>query len=78
MSSHTPKPPEQELTWIDDHVDGRPYGADLVVPEKSSAFTSSSRTVPKTEHHCGEVATMVLVPEVIDAMAPVKRVLKAA
>ena len=25
---------EEELAWIDDHVDGMPYGVDLIVPEK--------------------------------------------
>jgi NAD(P)H-dependent flavin oxidoreductase YrpB (nitropropane dioxygenase family) len=33
-SSHTPQQLEHELAWIDDHVDGRPYGADILVPEK--------------------------------------------
>lgn len=30
-------PPEQleaELKWIDDHIDGKPYGVDLIVPNK--------------------------------------------
>jgi len=25
---------EEELSWIDDHVDGKPYGVDLIVPNK--------------------------------------------
>ncbi len=25
---------EEELAWIDDHIDGRPYGLDLIVPNK--------------------------------------------
>ena len=25
---------EEELAWIDAHVDGMPYGVDLIVPEK--------------------------------------------
>jgi len=25
---------EQELCWIDDHVDGKPYGVDIIVPAK--------------------------------------------
>jgi NAD(P)H-dependent flavin oxidoreductase YrpB (nitropropane dioxygenase family) len=33
-SMHTPAQLERELAWIDDHVDGRPYGADILVPEK--------------------------------------------
>jgi NAD(P)H-dependent flavin oxidoreductase YrpB (nitropropane dioxygenase family) len=32
--SHTPDQLEEELTWIDDHVHGKPYGADFVVPDK--------------------------------------------
>jgi len=30
----TPDQLEQELRWIDDHVDGRPYGVDLIVPNR--------------------------------------------
>jgi NAD(P)H-dependent flavin oxidoreductase YrpB (nitropropane dioxygenase family) len=33
-SSHTPDQLEQELAWIDDHVNGKPYGADIIVPDK--------------------------------------------
>ena len=33
-SSHTPEQLEMELAWIDEHVDGKPYGADIIVPEK--------------------------------------------
>ena len=25
---------EEELRWIDDHIDGKPYGIDLIVPNK--------------------------------------------
>lgn len=32
-SSFTPESLELELKWIDEHVDGKPYGVDLVVPE---------------------------------------------
>lgn len=33
----SPEELEIELSWIDDHVDGRPYGVDIVVPENMSA-----------------------------------------
>jgi NAD(P)H-dependent flavin oxidoreductase YrpB (nitropropane dioxygenase family) len=33
-SSHSPEQLEQELAWIDEHVGGRPYGADIIIPEK--------------------------------------------
>jgi len=33
-SMHTPEQLEHELAWVDEHVNGRPYGADILVPEK--------------------------------------------
>jgi NAD(P)H-dependent flavin oxidoreductase YrpB (nitropropane dioxygenase family) len=33
-SMHTPEQLETELAWVDDHVNGGPYGADILVPEK--------------------------------------------
>jgi NAD(P)H-dependent flavin oxidoreductase YrpB (nitropropane dioxygenase family) len=33
-SMHTPEQLARELAWVDDHVNGRPYGADILVPEK--------------------------------------------
>ncbi len=30
----TPEQLEKELCWIDDHVNGRPYGVDIIVPAK--------------------------------------------
>ncbi len=38
----TPDQLEQELGWIDDQVDGRPYGVDLIVPNK---FQGKGETV---------------------------------
>lgn len=32
-SSFTPESLEEELCWIDEHVDGKPYGVDILVPE---------------------------------------------
>lgn len=31
-AGHTPESLEVELQWIDEHVDGHPYGVDLIVP----------------------------------------------
>ena len=33
-TAYTPEQLDQELSWIDDHVQGRPYGADIIVPAK--------------------------------------------
>src|SRR5271163_5050773 len=30
---HTPASIEIELNWIDEHVDGKPYGLDVLIPE---------------------------------------------
>ena len=31
---HTPESLEIELNWIDEHIDGKPYGVDLLLPNK--------------------------------------------
>ena len=33
-TAYTPEQLDQELTWIDEHVAGKPYGADIIVPAK--------------------------------------------
>src|SRR3954447_10243097 len=33
---HTPDTLERELRWIDEHVDGKPYGIDVLIPENIS------------------------------------------
>jgi NAD(P)H-dependent flavin oxidoreductase YrpB (nitropropane dioxygenase family) len=33
---YTPESVEQELKWIDDHTDGKPYGIDVLIPENIS------------------------------------------
>ena len=32
--AYSPEQLEEELTWIDAHVDGKPYGVDVVMPAK--------------------------------------------
>jgi NAD(P)H-dependent flavin oxidoreductase YrpB (nitropropane dioxygenase family) len=45
-AAYTPDAFEQELAWIDAHIDGRPYGVDVLVPETVDArvteFTSNA------------------------------------
>src|SRR4030095_12839150 len=36
-SGFTPESLKIELEWIDDHVDGKPYGIDILIPENMSA-----------------------------------------
>ncbi|WP_298879955.1 nitronate monooxygenase [uncultured Bradyrhizobium sp.] len=54
---HTPDTLERELKWIDDHVDGKPYGIDVLIPEnistsgeKNVTWKSLEARVP-VEHH---------------------------
>lgn len=35
--SHPPDRLEEELCWIDEHIDGKPYGIDLIVPNRIAA-----------------------------------------
>jgi NAD(P)H-dependent flavin oxidoreductase YrpB (nitropropane dioxygenase family) len=38
-SSHGPQELEEELAWIDAHVDGKPYGVDILFPTTQAAST---------------------------------------
>jgi NAD(P)H-dependent flavin oxidoreductase YrpB (nitropropane dioxygenase family) len=42
-TTHSPETIGQELRWIDDHVDGKPYGLDVLIPENTS--TSGEKNV---------------------------------
>jgi NAD(P)H-dependent flavin oxidoreductase YrpB (nitropropane dioxygenase family) len=37
-----PESLEQELKWIDDHVDGKPYGIDILIPEHQAVKPGTS------------------------------------
>lgn len=43
-AGYTPEQLETELTWIDAHVDGKPYGVDLLIPENLSVRTAAGAT----------------------------------
>ncbi len=44
-----PEQLEAELRWIDDHVDGRPYGVDVIIPTKYD--TKAEAETGKTDLH---------------------------
>ena len=53
-NGHTPASVHTELKWIDDHVDGKPYGIDILVPEnmatageKGVTYNSLKSRVPQ-------------------------------
>ncbi len=43
-AGHTPESLEIELNWIDEHIEGKPYGVDLIVPNSIDAKDSSNLT----------------------------------
>lgn len=43
-AGHTPESLEIELNWIDEHIDGKPYGVDIIVPSSIDAKESSNLT----------------------------------
>ncbi len=49
-SSFTPEQLEIELRWIDEHVDGKPYGLDIVVPGRYSK---------EAEQHTGRLDALI-------------------
>jgi NAD(P)H-dependent flavin oxidoreductase YrpB (nitropropane dioxygenase family) len=46
-AAYTPEQFEEELAWIDAHIDGRPYGVDVLVPEtvdpRVTEFTNNAQ-----------------------------------
>ena len=48
-STFTPESLEAELRWIDDHVDGKPYGVDILVPEHQ--FDTGGMTITQLAEH---------------------------
>jgi NAD(P)H-dependent flavin oxidoreductase YrpB (nitropropane dioxygenase family) len=48
-STFTPESLEAELRWIDDHVDGKPYGVDILVPEHQ--YDTGGMTIGQLAEH---------------------------
>jgi NAD(P)H-dependent flavin oxidoreductase YrpB (nitropropane dioxygenase family) len=48
-SMFTPESLEAELRWVDDHVDGKPYGVDILVPEHQ--FDTGGMTIAQLAEH---------------------------
>ncbi|MDQ3944188.1 MAG: nitronate monooxygenase [Actinomycetota bacterium] len=57
-TTHTPEQLEVELRWIDEAVEGRPYGVDVLVPQKLSGMGEGDRGsggIPRDARGCGGV-----------------------
>jgi NAD(P)H-dependent flavin oxidoreductase YrpB (nitropropane dioxygenase family) len=55
---YSPEELETELRWIDQHIDGRPYGVDVLIPENLTIRTDPGATareaaarIPETHRH---------------------------
>lgn len=68
--NHPPDLLKEELAWIDAHVDGMPYGVDLIVPNKFSgkddAFDSDKLLAAVPDEH-KDFATKILKDYQVDA-----------
>src|ERR1700734_616612 len=53
-ASYTPEQIETELSWIDAHIDGKPYGVDLLIPENLSIRTEAGATQRDLAAHVPE------------------------
>jgi NAD(P)H-dependent flavin oxidoreductase YrpB (nitropropane dioxygenase family) len=49
-----PETLEQELKWIDDHVDGKPYGIDVLIPENISTAGEKNVTWKSLERRVSQ------------------------
>ena len=63
-TGHTPETLEIELRWIDEHVDGKPYGVDILVPNKMdskeaaiSAAEIEARVPPEHRRYIDDLLT---------------------
>src|SRR5689334_5707353 len=45
VTAFTPDQLEMELKWIDDHIEGRPYGVDVLIPENLSIKEEKGITI---------------------------------
>jgi NAD(P)H-dependent flavin oxidoreductase YrpB (nitropropane dioxygenase family) len=53
-TGYTPEQLETELTWIDAHIGGKPYGVDLLIPENLSIRTEAGATQRDLAAHVPE------------------------
>ncbi len=47
--AHPPDRLEEELRWIDEHIEGKPYGIDLIVPNKMAEVSAGGLNRNKVE-----------------------------
>ena len=61
---HSPETLETELAWIDEQVNGKPYGIDLLIPnnmeDKESAITDAELRARVPPGHIEYINEMVL------------------
>jgi NAD(P)H-dependent flavin oxidoreductase YrpB (nitropropane dioxygenase family) len=76
-SAYTPAELDAQLSWIDERVDGRPYGVDLLVPERFAAgdpddiVASLRAQIP--DHHVAFVRDLLARYGIPDAERPGSR-----
>jgi NAD(P)H-dependent flavin oxidoreductase YrpB (nitropropane dioxygenase family) len=71
-TAYTPEQLDKELTWIDEHVHGKPYGADIIVPAKfegKGENLSRTQLVDRIPDEYRTFVTQLLVEHGIEADA---------
>src|SRR5687767_8237523 len=72
--AHTPEQLEIDLAWIEDHVKGRPYGVDLLLPQKYAGADEGgldrnavrSLLPPEQQQFVDDILRRYEVPELSD------------
>src|ERR1700721_1359846 len=68
----SPQQLEVELKWIDEHIDGKPYGVDFIVPSKfegKSAQVTTASAAASIPAKYKDFARDILKPHDIDTSA---------
>jgi NAD(P)H-dependent flavin oxidoreductase YrpB (nitropropane dioxygenase family) len=53
-TGHTPDSVRQELRWIEDHVDGKPFGIDVLIPENMATAGETGVTHESLRHRVSD------------------------
>lgn len=58
VSGHSPEQVERELAWIDAHIDGKPYGVDVLMPQRHEAVIGRKQALEIPDAHTSFMAAL--------------------
>ncbi|HTY55758.1 MAG TPA: nitronate monooxygenase [Candidatus Binataceae bacterium] len=68
-----PKQLETELAWIDQHIGGRPYGVDVLIPQKSRTSAPSASTESPPSDSTAPFKNLTIPKETIEWLEGIMR-----